>query len=190
MATVAELLRAAREERKLSVYQVAEATKIKTDHIRALDEGNYNAFAAPVYIRGFVRTYATLLKLDVAKTIEALDTELAQTKKFKEPPSLSQSEQGWIDFLMLQLSRLNWRIFVPIIALAAVAGLVYIGMRTWRSHQAKNPPVPLGAGLYQAPTNSVRITLPLPTNRPGPSPAPSPATKQTMKPAVQPAVKK
>jgi cytoskeletal protein RodZ len=172
MATVAEILRTAREERKLSVYQVAEATKIKTDHVRALDEGNYNAFAAPVYIRGFVRTYATLLKMDVPKIITALDAELAQTEKFKQLPNLSPTEQGWLDYLMLQLSRLNWRIFVPMIALATVAGLVYLGMRTFRSQQAKNPLATLGSGLYKAPTNNVRITLPLPTNLPPASPAP------------------
>jgi hypothetical protein len=119
-----------------------------------------------------VRTYAALLKLDVAKTIAALDAELAQTSKFKEPPSLSPVEQGWLDFFMLQLSKLNWRIFVPMIALAAIAGAIYIGMRTWRSHQAKNPPVPVGSGLYQAPTNGMRITLPLPTNLPPANPPP------------------
>ena len=172
MATVAELLRNAREAQNLSVYQVAEATKIKTDHVRALDEGNYDAFAAPVYIRGFVRTYATLLKLDTPKIIAALEAELARTEKFKQLPSLISREQGWLDFLMLQLSRLNWRIFVPMIALAAVAGLVYLGMRAWRSQQAKNPLSTLGSGLYQAPTNSIGATLPLPTNLPPVSPAP------------------
>ena len=65
MPTVAEQLRAAREAQGLTVYQVADATKIKTDHVRALDEGNFDVFSAPVFIRGFVRTYATLLHLEV-----------------------------------------------------------------------------------------------------------------------------
>ena len=73
MPTVAELLREAREEQKLNIYQVAEITKIKTDHIRALEAGQYDAFSAPVYIRGFVRTYAKALKLDVAQVSSALD---------------------------------------------------------------------------------------------------------------------
>ena len=63
MPTVAEQLRAAREAKNLSVNEVAEITKIRTDHIRALEEGNFDIFVAPVYIRGFARTYATLLKL-------------------------------------------------------------------------------------------------------------------------------
>ena len=59
MPTVAEQLRAAREAKKLSVQQVADATKIRTDHIRALEDGNFNVFSAPIYIRGSVKNYGT-----------------------------------------------------------------------------------------------------------------------------------
>ena len=37
MSTVSEQLRLAREQQQLDVYQVAEITKIKTDHVRALE---------------------------------------------------------------------------------------------------------------------------------------------------------
>ena len=37
MVTVSEQLRRAREAQELDIYQVAEITKIKTDHIRALE---------------------------------------------------------------------------------------------------------------------------------------------------------
>ena len=87
MSTVAEQLHRAREAKQLSVEQVAEITKIRGDHLRALEEGNFNVFSAPVYIRGFVRTYATLLKLDLGQIMAALDDELGQTEKFREPPS-------------------------------------------------------------------------------------------------------
>src|SRR5438874_2784080 len=105
MSTVAEQLRQARETQKLTVHQVAEITKIRTDHLRALEEGNFNVFSAPVYIRGFVRTCATLLKLDVPKVMSALDEELGRTEKFSEPPPLSDRPRGVLDFVMLQLSQ-------------------------------------------------------------------------------------
>ena len=73
MPTVAEQLRQAREEQKLNIYQVAEITKIKTDHIRALESGSYDSFSAPVYIRGFVRSYAKVLKLDLDRYQAAWD---------------------------------------------------------------------------------------------------------------------
>src|SRR5882724_6291991 len=120
MPTVAEQLRRAREEQQLNIYQVAEITKIKTDHIRALESGNYDSFSAPVYIRGFVRTYAKALKLDVAQLTADLESELAQTEKFREPPPLTNEPRGALDFVMLQLSKLNWRVAVGL----GVAALV------------------------------------------------------------------
>ena len=72
MSTVAEQLRAAREAKKLTVQQVADATKMRTDHVRALEEGKFNVFSAPVYIRGSVKIYAKLLKLDEAPLLAAL----------------------------------------------------------------------------------------------------------------------
>src|SRR2546423_1126342 len=107
--SVAEQLHQAREARKLTVEQVAEITKIRGDHLRALEEGNFNVFSAPVYIRGFVRTYSTLLKLDVPQVMAALDGELGQTAKFAEPPPLSDHPRGAVDFLMLQLSKIDWQ---------------------------------------------------------------------------------
>ena len=69
MATVAEQLRTAREAQKLMVHQIADITKIRTDHLRALEEGNFDVFMAPVYIKGFVRSYSTLLKLNVPQVM-------------------------------------------------------------------------------------------------------------------------
>ena len=84
MSSVAQQLQQAREARHLTVQQVAEITKVRSDNVRALEEGNFNVFSAPVYIKGFVRTYSTLLKLDVPRIMATLDGELGQTKKFAE----------------------------------------------------------------------------------------------------------
>src|SRR5882757_1688786 len=107
MPTVAEQLRAAREAKKLTVQQVADATKIRTDHIRALEEGNFNVFSAPVYIRGSVKNYATVLKMDVPKILIDLEAELSRTEKFAEPPPLMEESRSPLDHLMFLLSKLN-----------------------------------------------------------------------------------
>src|SRR5450755_631435 len=100
MPTVAEQLRAAREAKKLTVQQVADATKIRTDHIRALEEGNFGAFSAPVYIRGSVKNYATLLKLNLPQLLLTLDEELGRTEKFHEPPPLTEETISPLDHIL------------------------------------------------------------------------------------------
>src|SRR5262245_14482187 len=139
MATVAEQLRRAREEQNLNVYQVAEITKIKTDHIRALEAGEWASFSAPVYIRGFVRTYAKTLKLDVAKLTADLESELSQSEKFSEPPPLME-RRGGMDFLMLQLSKLNRKVVGAIGAGIVLLVAVALGIRAW-NHRPKADPL-------------------------------------------------
>jgi len=166
MLTVAEQLRTAREAQGLTVYQVAEITKIKTDHVRALEEGDYATFAAPVYIRGFVRTYGTLLRLDVATLLTALETELDQTEKFHEPPPLSDESGRFLDVVMLQLSKVNWRVALPSLGVALALLVLILGYRAWRVHQSKDPLSSLGPGLYQPPQKQPGETLPLPPAQP------------------------
>jgi cytoskeleton protein RodZ len=163
MATVAQQLLAARESRQLTVYQVADATKIKTEHVRALDEGNYRAFAAPVYIRGFVRTYAGFLKLEVPALMAELDRELAQTREFSEPPRLSGKRTGFVDLIMFQLSRINWQVALVVGGAILVIVIGTAGYRFWRQRQAANPLANLGPGLYESkPAPPAADLLPLP----------------------------
>ncbi|MSU34690.1 MAG: hypothetical protein EXS36_06185 [Pedosphaera sp.] len=169
MPTVGEQLRSARERLNLTIHQVADSTKIKTDHIRALEDSNWKTFSAPVYIRGFVRSYAGHLKLDVPRVVQELETELARTRDYAEPPSLTGSHRGPLDFVMLQISRVKWQLVIPLILVLVVGGAIYYGILALRTSQPKGDPYSrLGNGLYRATTLSSQITLPLPTNSPVP----------------------
>jgi cytoskeletal protein RodZ len=163
MSTVAEQIRQAREAKHLTVEQIAEITKIRTDHVRALEEGNFDVFSAPVYIRGFVRTYSTLLKLDVPQVMSALDGELSQTKKFAEPPPLSNQPRGLVDALMLQLSKIDWRTSMIGIAAALVLLVAVLGYLAWWRFRTTDPLKNLKPAVYQPPKHSSGETLPLPT---------------------------
>jgi cytoskeletal protein RodZ len=168
MPTVAEQLRQAREQRGWTIEQLADVTKIRTDHIRALEEGNYNVFAAPVYIQGFVRTIATLLKLDAPKVMADLEAELGATKKFREHPRLTGDSRGIVDYIMLQFSKINWRVALPFAVLAIVLVGGIIAYRTIKLRQTEDPLKNLGPGIYQPKKKTDTIIPPViappPTN--------------------------
>ena len=166
MASVAEQLRAGREARNLTISQVAETTKIRGDHLRALEEGNYDLFVAPVYIRGFIRTYATLLKLDVPKLMTELEGELNRTEKFREPPPLSSQPRGVLDFMMLQLSRVNWRKGAAVLAALVLVGVVVFAAWVWRQFQTRDPLAKLPPAVNRSATNNGGDRLPLPAPAP------------------------
>ncbi len=172
MATVPEQLRRAREEQRLSIHQVADLTKMRADHIRALEAGDYDAFSAAVYIRGFVRCYATLLKLPLAEVLRELDQELGQTTRFRELPSLTGTAKGPLDRLMLLASRLPWRILVPLALFLVIIGGAVYGVRLWQRDSRQAAPADLGPGLYRGPAPVVE-SLPLPTNSPATNPTPA-----------------
>jgi len=160
--TVGEQLRKAREAQELELHDIVDLTKIQSDHLRALEEGDYSVFSAPVYIRGFVRTYATLLKLDTARILEQLGQELADSGQVD--PLLAPPARGFLDAAMFQLSKFSRRLVWPAVGTAAVALVAVAGYLLWSHLRTGDPTVGLGAGLYQMPTNSGE-TLPLPVAR-------------------------
>jgi len=162
MSTVAEQLRAAREAKQLTIAQVAEITKIRTDHIRALEEGNFNVFSAPIYIRGSVKNYALRLKLDVPQIMAALDAELGRTEKFSEPPPLSEESSKPIDRLMFLLSKLNWKFGAIGAAAVGVVLIAFVVSFAWRHHKPANALAGLQPAVYQSANAQ---TLPLPARR-------------------------
>ena len=160
MPTVAEQLRASREARKLTIEQVADATKIRTDHIRALEDGNFERFPAQIYIRGSVKNYAAMLQLDVPQLLAGLDAELKGTEKFKEPPPLVEQRKNLLDHLALLAARLNWRLGFTGLAALAVVVAVAAGVFAWRHHGRSAPAPNLPPAIYQASDSG--DTLPLP----------------------------
>jgi cytoskeleton protein RodZ len=160
MSTVAEQLRIARTAKNLTVEQVADATKIRTDHVRALEAGNFTVFSATIYIRGSVKIYAKLLKLDEAPLLAALDAELKGTEKFSEPPPLVETRKTLLDTLLLLVAKLNWKVgFAGLLAIAVIVALG-LSFLAWRHHQASDPLKNLPPAVY-SPANA-GDTLPLP----------------------------
>jgi len=162
MSTIGQQLREAREAQKLTLSHVAELTKIRADHLQAIEEGRYEVFPAPVYVRGSVRTYVTLLKLDGAGILAALDLEMSQKKVFSDL-NPAQRSRGVLDFVMLQLSKLDWRTSVILGGIAVVFVILGSSWLFWRHQRSVDPLKNLKPGLYQSTQTLSGQTLPLPS---------------------------
>jgi cytoskeletal protein RodZ len=73
MPGLGDELRAAREARRLSLSEVAERIHIRALYLQNIEEGDWRAIGAPVYVRGFVRTYARFLGLDPTRAVAELN---------------------------------------------------------------------------------------------------------------------
>ena len=66
-----ERFRAAREARGLSLSDVAEQIRIRSLYLAAIEDEDWSAIGAPVYVRGFLRTYARFLGIDPEEAVAA-----------------------------------------------------------------------------------------------------------------------
>lgn len=64
MEAVGEFFKQVRETKGLTIDEVASKTRIRTDFLKALEDGNFAKLPDQVFAKGFVRTYARSLGLD------------------------------------------------------------------------------------------------------------------------------
>lgn len=64
MESVGEFFKLVRETKGLTVDEVASKTRIRSDFVKALEDGNFAKLPDQVFARGFVRSYARSLGLD------------------------------------------------------------------------------------------------------------------------------
>jgi cytoskeleton protein RodZ len=160
MSTVAEQLNVAREAQGITVQQVADATKIRTDHIYALENGEFSVFSAPIYIRGSVKIYAKFLKLDLPPLMAALNAELGRTEKFSEPPPFTDEPKKPLDRVIYLLAKLNIKVVLAVVAVLGIA-VVAVTVNAVLNHQKNNDPLAnLPPARYEP--ASPGDTLPLP----------------------------
>ena len=170
MASIGDQLRQARETQDLSVADVVDQTKLMTDQIHALEAGDWGAFAAPVYMRGFVRNYSALLKLDVEETMKGLEAELGQIKpETAGVDGETPLRAGFLDGVMLHFSGVKWRAVIPVFLVIGLAVGVYFGAEEWRRYKSSDPLEGLGSGLNE--DALVTSADQLPVESPDPAPA-------------------
>jgi len=69
-------LRRAREQRKLTLKEVAGATKIPRATLELIEAGNLDELPADVFVRGFIRSYARLVGADEAEPLHEFERAL------------------------------------------------------------------------------------------------------------------
>jgi cytoskeletal protein RodZ len=88
--SVGERLRAAREEKKLSLEDIAAQTRIPRRHLESIEAADWAHLPAPTYTIGFARSYASAVGLDRAEIADQLRAEMggqraATTSEVFEP---------------------------------------------------------------------------------------------------------
>ena len=81
MQTIGERLEEARKRKGISIREAAETTKIRGDYLQKFEANSFAIDLPPLYIRGFVRSYARFLELDPERYVSDVDAALAREGK-------------------------------------------------------------------------------------------------------------
>lgn len=120
MSELGQMLREARESKGISLIEAEKATRIRRKYLLALEEANYEALPPAVYVRGFLRNYASYLGLDPETALAAYRNGAQSSAQPAEPHIISEP--------LTPSSPINWELIagaVMLVALGVVLFLVY-----------------------------------------------------------------
>jgi cytoskeleton protein RodZ len=73
MQTIGERLEEARKRKGISIREAAETTKIRGDYLQKFEANSFDVDLPPLYVRGFLRSYARYLELDPDRLVSDFD---------------------------------------------------------------------------------------------------------------------
>lgn len=129
---IGELLAAARLKSGLSVLDVAGQLHLKQSFIMALESGDYQIIGSMVYVKGYLRTYARLLQLDIEQDLLILQADnaaLANTVS-RSAPILTRPATKWHPW---------FKHICGLILVVMIAALVVYFWSTSATHVANTP---------------------------------------------------
>ena len=159
--TVGDRLRLAREERGLSLEDLAAQTRIPQRHLESLERSDWDALPAPTYTTGFAKSYATAVGLDRTDIGDQLRAEMggqrftANPGETFEPADPRRTMPKWL-------------------VLGTIGGLiVLVVLMSWLNQRSLEQP-------EEASNAPAAVSEAPPPARSGPQPAATPAAGQAV----------
>ena len=87
MSSIGNILRTERETQGRTLTEVSKAVYIKTKYLSALEEENFAAIPGEVYVKGFIRAYASYLGMDGEELVAQYDGPSGSILLQKETPT-------------------------------------------------------------------------------------------------------
>ncbi len=161
-----ERFRAAREARGLSLSDVAEQIRIRSVYLAAIEEENWPTIGAPVYVRGFLRTYARFLGIDPEETVAAFN-------RTHPPGSPAQPLPGSEESSAREEGSRRGSVLIWVAATVAVLLIAFVTYNELTMHRAavtaSTVSPPAGAAAAGAAPTGATPSPPVPTPTPVPA---------------------
>lgn len=122
MGGLGERLRQEREMRGVSLDEIAKATRISQKFLQALEENDFDALPAPVFVTGFLRSYASHLGMDA----DSLVAEYEAVKKPLKPFQPMVSEEHKLPLISKDEINRNFPLIAAGVGILLVVALLAV----------------------------------------------------------------
>lgn len=188
IVTIGSFLKAYREQRNLTLKQVAAKTKINLNVLNDLENDQIEKLPNITYVRGFVKNYAKTVGADSKEAIvllnQAYDQEVVtkeanptETKKIVSPTEESvtgispeEAQEIKANLISFVQGMFKKKYIVPLVALI-IAVLIIKSILSWIGTLVNEPGKEISATLAQSRTSEMENTqnrqiIPTPSNEP------------------------
>ena len=124
MASIGEQLKQIREDKNISLEEVANATKISKRYLQAIEEGNYSLVPGQTYVIGIIRNYARYLGLDPKPIIEQYSKLILPNDDDIKPVAMTRGNQK-NNQRRVARKRVGILVIVIVFLILCLAGLVW-----------------------------------------------------------------
>jgi len=134
MFALGSSLREARLRHGLDLAAAAEATKIRSRHLKALEDEQFDVLPGQTYVRGFLKTYADFLGLDGQLYVDEYSSRFWVSDdggpRTPRKVRVRRKHHGRIEFNMIVLT------------LVAITGITSLVIAAWKFGGASSTPPP------------------------------------------------
>ena len=123
LETVGQIFQSTREEKKISINEIALQTNMGKRYLEALETDNYEPFPSETHILGFIRNYSTYLELDPELLIDVYKRTILQ-----ETPA------PYEELTAPNRSSFNPTILITILCIIGIVGLIALLLKSGKKH--------------------------------------------------------
>jgi cytoskeletal protein RodZ len=129
--SIGQVLKHEREERRLSLEEVSSTTRIPRKALQSLEADRFDDLPSGVFVRGFIKAYASAVHIDAEDVLARFDEERPETLR---PAPLASVH-----------SRRRYGAILLAIATAAVFAIIVATFALVRRSPAQNDPIELSS---------------------------------------------
>src|SRR4030095_269631 len=163
--TLGENLRQSREERGISISEVAEQTRISSMYLESIENDNYKPLPGGIFNKGFVKAYAKYVGIDEQEALQDYARLVAQNEETAEDNQPKYRPEVLTDDARSASSIVPTVVFAGMILALRTGGILFVV--NYISNQSDTPSV--NANTASGSNLATSIAQPVNSN---PTPAP------------------